>query len=134
MDIRASLSCIIGIRIKEVRQNVGMNQQELAEKIELTRTSISNIEAGRQLAPLDVLYKICHALGTELPFLLPNYSEIFLESKETLSDKLKTKDVPEGSREAVKSIIENYKRQYNEIHRRKSRIVTRAAEHNTNSY
>ncbi len=112
MDIRASLSYILGERIKEVRQSVGMNQQELADKINLTRTSISNIEAGRQLAPLDVLYKICHTLGTELPFLLPNYTDVVLlsDEDESLSDKLKTKNVPEGSREAVQNIIENYKR------------------------
>ena len=112
MDIKASLAYILGKKIRESRVEIDMKQDELAEKIQLTRTSISNIEAGRQLAPLDVLYKICHTLGKELHFLLPTYTEVQQSSvkNETISDKLKTNNVSESSIEVVQKIINNHKR------------------------
>jgi len=38
----------IGLRIRSIRETLGVTQSELAERVGLTRTSIVNIEAGRQ--------------------------------------------------------------------------------------
>lgn len=52
-----------------------MSQAELADAIGQLRASVSNIEAGRQKAPLHVLYLISQALGTELKEILPDRFE-----------------------------------------------------------
>lgn len=48
-----------------------MSQAHLAGQVGLLRTSITNIEAGRQKAPLHVLYALCDALDVEVTDLLP---------------------------------------------------------------
>lgn len=113
MDFKSALSHLLGRRIREARQKVDVNQELLGAKIGLSRTSISNIEAGRQLAPLDVLYNICHVLGTELHFLLPIYTEViqFIGENDSTIDKLKTNNVSDSSIEVVRNIIDRHKHQ-----------------------
>jgi transcriptional regulator with XRE-family HTH domain len=43
---------VIGRRIKELRNKMNLNQEELALKIGMGRASISNIELGRSLPGL----------------------------------------------------------------------------------
>lgn len=45
-------------RIKRARLAAGLQQQELADALGLTRTSISNIERGKQGLSIDLLYNI----------------------------------------------------------------------------
>ncbi len=61
----------IGKRIKAERETLGFAQKELADEVRLTRTSIVNIEAGRQRLPIHVLYAIADALGVSVSCLLP---------------------------------------------------------------
>jgi DNA-binding XRE family transcriptional regulator len=58
-----------------------MNQNELGEKANIGRASISNIEKGRQKPPLSVIYKICHELDVDVHSILPTYIEIDNELK-----------------------------------------------------
>lgn len=39
---------LFGAKVEQIRTTLGWTQAELAEKVGLTRTSITNIEAGRQ--------------------------------------------------------------------------------------
>lgn len=72
---------LVGSKVRRERENLNprMSQACLAEKVGLTRASVVNIEAGRQKAPLHVLWQIAEALGTELPLLLPHPDE-YLEA------------------------------------------------------
>ena len=45
----------IGSRIRKVRLNHGLKQDEFAEKIGVNRHSLSRIEGGKQQPPLDIL-------------------------------------------------------------------------------
>jgi len=67
---------ILGNRIKTRREALNMNQIELGEKANIGRTSISNIEQGRQKPPLSVIYKICHELKVDVRTILPTHLEI----------------------------------------------------------
>lgn len=67
---------ILGERIKAQRESKKMNQSDLGDKVGIGRTSISNIEKGRQKPPLSVIYKICHELDLEVYSVLPTYIEI----------------------------------------------------------
>jgi DNA-binding XRE family transcriptional regulator len=70
----ARLYEMIGVRIKNLRGQ--RRQEELATAIGLRRTSVANIERGRQKAPLYVLFKICAFLGVELDAILPKLDEV----------------------------------------------------------
>lgn len=67
---------ILGNKIKVRREDLKMNQIELGEKAGIGRTSISNIEKGRQKPPLSVIYKICHELELDVRSILPTHLEI----------------------------------------------------------
>lgn len=60
----------VGERIRAVREGRGVTQQQLADAAGLTRTSITNVEAGRQRTPLHVLLAISQALDVPLTGLL----------------------------------------------------------------
>lgn len=61
----------IGQAIASRRLDAGISQAELAEHIGLTRTSISNIEKGRQKMLVHTLLEIAACLGTPAAELLP---------------------------------------------------------------
>lgn len=61
----------IGKRIRTERDALGFSQIDLAAEIGLTRTSIVNIESGRQRLPIHVLYAIAEALAVSVRDLLP---------------------------------------------------------------
>jgi transcriptional regulator with XRE-family HTH domain len=54
----------IGLAIRRIREVLGMDQGSLAKAVGLTRTSITNIEAGRQRIILDDVESFARALGT----------------------------------------------------------------------
>lgn len=56
----------IGARIKELRTEQKLTQDELAKKAGITRANLSNIEAGKYSAGIDTLNKITKALGAEI--------------------------------------------------------------------
>lgn len=65
-------------RIRRARVEAGLQQQELADIVGLTRTSISNIERGKQGLSVDMLYNISLQLNTTADVLLRdaiNYAE-----------------------------------------------------------
>jgi transcriptional regulator with XRE-family HTH domain len=62
----------IGENVKRVRDAIGMTQQGLATRVGFLRTSVVNIEQGRQRVPIDTLDEIASALGVTLGDLLPS--------------------------------------------------------------
>ncbi len=65
---------LIGIKIRELRGQ--RRQEELAEAIGMQRTSVANIESGRQKTPLHVLYKLCALFDVEVALILPKVDEV----------------------------------------------------------
>jgi len=61
----------LGRLIREARDQRGLTQAELAASVGLTRTSVSNIEKGRQKMLLHSVYDFAGALGIEPKALLP---------------------------------------------------------------
>jgi putative transcriptional regulator len=50
-------------KISELRKKLGITQEELAEKVGVTRQTIISLEAGRYNPSLLLAYKITQALG-----------------------------------------------------------------------
>ena len=53
-----------------------LSQQDLATRIGISRTSIVNIEAGRQHSPLHVVVQIAEVLSTDVASLIPRPEEL----------------------------------------------------------
>lgn len=56
----------IGTRIAQIRKDKGLTQRSLSELCGVTYQNINKIELGRYSVGLDILGKICDALGCEL--------------------------------------------------------------------
>jgi len=59
-----------GARVRELRKDAGLSQEELAELAELHRTYISGIERGERNASLTSIERISNALNVSLSKLL----------------------------------------------------------------
>lgn len=56
----------VGARIRTLRKDAGLTQQQLAERAGITRANLANIEMGKYSAGLDILWKISKALGASV--------------------------------------------------------------------
>lgn len=73
------LNRLIGESIKHNRTHYrgqSMTQEQLATKVGVKRTSITNIERGAQSVPIGLLYKLCNVFDIDLSKLLPNIEKV----------------------------------------------------------
>ena len=76
----------IGNNIKTKRLAKDLNQEDLAKLVGLTRSSIAQIEAGRQAPSVYLLYQLCAILKTTIISLLPK-NEFDLLSSERITER-----------------------------------------------
>lgn len=85
MDIELYLE-EVGKRIMERRKKLGMTQEMLGEKSELTTQFVSYAEGGKRAMRPENMMKIAHALGVSCDYLLTG--DIIDKDKLLLSEKL----------------------------------------------
>jgi transcriptional regulator with XRE-family HTH domain len=61
-----------GRRLRSLREEAGLTQDQVAERVNLKRTSITNIESGRQHIALHQLFLLAAAVGKSPGDLLPD--------------------------------------------------------------
>lgn len=61
----------VGKTIRYFRKKEGYTQQALADHLDMSRTSINNIEAERQGVSIELLYIISSFLGVSVHDLIP---------------------------------------------------------------
>ncbi len=62
-------------RIRELRKQYKLSQEELAEAVGTTRQTITSIEVGKYTASLPLAYKIAHYFGLTIEEVF-DFSEI----------------------------------------------------------
>lgn len=53
----------LGLRVKALRAEYGLTQEDLAERADLDRSYVAGVEAGRRNPSLDAICKIAKGLG-----------------------------------------------------------------------
>lgn len=61
----------LGTRIQKLRKSLGYSQEELAEKINISRTHMGHIEQGRKSPSLKVMEKLAKALKVQVKDIFP---------------------------------------------------------------
>jgi transcriptional regulator with XRE-family HTH domain len=98
----------IGKKIKHIRDNANLTQEELAKAINVSRASIANYESGNQSIYISDLYKIAAHLNMEIIDFLPHPKEVEARSHpERLLQEAKDLRVPE--KKEIKEFIEKAK-------------------------
>lgn len=59
----------IGHRLREIRQANGLTMEQLGEKCGLSHSTISKLENGRWSASIDMLSRVCEALGKKVDII-----------------------------------------------------------------
>ncbi|MEQ6390320.1 helix-turn-helix transcriptional regulator [Bacillaceae bacterium S4-13-58] len=80
----------VGENIKKIRKERGFTQNDLAHAVELSRTSVTNIETGRQRYPLHKLWEISRFLRIDMIKLLPqstNFPEMKIKKPIEMDEK-----------------------------------------------
>ena len=97
---------LIGENVKRQRVKVDMTQAQLADAVGVLRTSIANIEAGRQKLPLHLLYKLCIELGVEVVDILPRNMAISQPTTTSINIDGLMKEVSPKTAEFLKRLLE----------------------------
>jgi transcriptional regulator with XRE-family HTH domain len=78
---RKEFSMKFGKLLVQRRMEAKMSQRDLADALEISRSSIANIERGRQSVSLHMVYRIADVLGRDLAELLPLRKGIAAEAQ-----------------------------------------------------
>lgn len=89
-----------GNQLRNIRERLGMTQQQLADSSDFSRTSISNIESGKQRILLHQMYEFADILNVPSTELLPTT----LHTPRTLRRKALSA-LPENQAEFVSSFL-----------------------------
>lgn len=60
----------IGVRINARRKELGLTQEELADRMEVSIQMISNVELGKKAIRPENLIKLCNALNVSADYIL----------------------------------------------------------------
>ena len=64
-----------GQRIAQARKKAGLTQKGLADRLEMSRASIANMEAGNQAIQIQMIFEMAHHLQVPPLDLIPAISE-----------------------------------------------------------
>lgn len=81
----------IGLKIKEIRQSKGMSQDELANAISKSRSSLQKYENGETSITIDLLEDIANALGINIVQFFSNDVDDILN---LVVERYGLKDIP----------------------------------------
>lgn len=94
----------IGRTLRQRREGAGLTQGDIATRVGLSRTSITNIEQGRQHVTLHVLYALADAVGSKPGDLLPD-SSVLLKRDAELDKTLKKMDLPQEEKDWIQRLV-----------------------------
>lgn len=77
--MRETLYKLVGKLIADERIRAKLTQEELAERVGLSRPSIANVEQGRQAIPLHKFFEIATAIGVDATELIPGNVQMPVE-------------------------------------------------------
>lgn len=95
----------LGQQLRRKREVANLTQAQLAERVGVLRTSITNIEAGRQKAPLHLIYELCAVLQVDIKDILPPLSELAETQNSTVEIGGRLKNVPPRSAELIDELL-----------------------------
>ena len=73
-----------GSRIRSLRKNRGLTQEQLAEKMNVSTPYIAKIENGKQTGPVELAVEFAEFFGVSLDYLLVGKGDFAEEQKRGL--------------------------------------------------
>jgi transcriptional regulator with XRE-family HTH domain len=73
------LNILFGAKLSSLRRARGISQSELGKKLDLSRTTIANLERGIQNVQLHQVFTLAEALDADPGTLIPSWIEVVPE-------------------------------------------------------
>ena len=96
----------IGSKIRDVRKDRGLNQADIATALDMTRTTITHIETGRQTLQVHQLILIADALDVPIMELL----ELDLDALRRTSSAASAEELPDNLANVLQRLQNKKKR------------------------
>ena len=102
-------------RIKELRKEAGFTQQQLGDKLNVTKGSICSYENGTRMASIDILIEISNLFKVDLDYLIGTDSYVVSDSKDDYGLRMAKEEIDliielRKHRELYNSLINNQRR------------------------
>jgi transcriptional regulator with XRE-family HTH domain len=88
MNDTSTIYLALGKRLKESRKKAGLTQEQLAKQLNLTRTTVTNIESGRQSVTIHLMYEISEALSVSISELLVRLNTSVISHKHNIEHEV----------------------------------------------
>ena len=106
----------IGFRLASFRKAIGVSQQEVANKAELNRAYLTQIETGRTNPSFKLMFQLMITYNLSIDWLLSGKGQMFIVKEEDILNRLKPIHqellekldnlVPEQEDELIKGVIQ----------------------------
>jgi transcriptional regulator with XRE-family HTH domain len=94
-----------GERLAQIREDAGLSQTKLAERVGTSQSAISQMEKGDRKPSFDMLRQLAAALGVSPAYLLGPEPEDDRDSEERAHFR-QYRSLPEGAREELRAFAE----------------------------
>ena len=91
----------IGLKLKTLRKGRKMTQQELADRLEITRATVSNYEVGRRAPHISELKRIAAFFGVGLDYFGITQTDEVFELLSRAREVFNSSAVPKAKKEEV---------------------------------
>lgn len=91
----------IGKKLKQLRKSRGMTQEQVAEKVDITRSTISNYEIGRRTPHLKDLSALAGVFGVGLDYFGISAKDEAFELIARAKEIFESDEVPRETKEAL---------------------------------
>lgn len=105
------LSKYAGNVIKKLRSESGMNQNELAKKLGVTKAAISNYETGLRAPKQDLLFDLSNIFGVSIDVFFPKNTKKYNTSVDTAIDNMQSyqgKPISDDQKEIIRDLVKGY--------------------------
>ncbi|GLZ63723.1 helix-turn-helix domain-containing protein [Bacillus amyloliquefaciens] len=104
----------MGLRIRELRKQINLSQEALAERLEMKRTNIANYEAGRVVPPGNIILQLAEIFEVTTDYLLgrsdnPKEKNNLLDDNLRQIQRAKTRLKNDADREKMDRMVEMIK-------------------------
>jgi transcriptional regulator with XRE-family HTH domain len=90
--------------LRKRRQAADLTQDDVASRVGLARTSITNIERGRQHVSLHLVYELANAIGIAPHELLPGKA-VLLQQDAELEKTLGKESLAEDAKDWIRRVV-----------------------------
>ena len=80
-------------RLKELRKEAGLTQQELGDKLNLTKVSICSYENGTRMASIETLIDISNLFKVDLDYLIGTETYVVSDKDESYGIRMANEEI-----------------------------------------